>query len=232
VSVDDRRLQRRGNDTTVLRVLLVDDHPVVRLGLTMALERAGGFTVCGEADTVASARERVAELRPDLLVLDLTLGGRDGTELVADVIAIHPDVKVLVFSAMPELTYARHVFRAGAHGYMMKDHGVEQVPSALAAIARGERYASAAVRSALFDAFVSGAAPLDAGDPVSTLSARELQVLRLIAAARAVGDIARELHVSVKTVGTHRDRLKEKLGVDTARDLLRLAGDLQRGGRV
>jgi two-component system invasion response regulator UvrY len=217
---------------TIATVLLVDDHPVVRLGLTLALQRAGGFDVCGEASDVVSARDSVARLRPDFVVLDLGLGGRDGVELLREIVAMHPAVKVLVFSALPEQTYARRVFQAGGHGYLMKDDGAEQVPAALATLARGERYASVAVQAALFQEFARGATPLDARDPVATLSARELQVLRLLAAGRAIGDIASELALSVKTVGTHRERLKDKLGVDTARDLERLAGELLRTGRV
>jgi two-component system invasion response regulator UvrY len=214
------------------RILIVDDHPVVRLGLTLALERAGGFAVCGEAGDVASARESVTRLRPDVVVLDLGLGGRDGVELVCELRALHPAGKILVFSALPELTYARRVFQAGGHGYLMKDEGAEHVPAALETLARGERYASAAVRAALFQEFAGGAAPLGPRDPVATLSARELQVLRLLAAGRALGDIARELKLSVKTGGTHRERLKNKLGVDTARDLVRVADELLRQGRV
>src|SRR5205823_2863014 len=114
----------------------------------------------------------------------------------------------------------------------MKDEGAEQVPAALATIARGERYASAAVQAALFQEFARSTAPLDPRDPVATLSARELQVLRLLGAGRTLGDIARELTLSVKTVGTHRERLKNKLGVDTAHDLVRVADELLREGRV
>jgi len=216
----------------VPRLLIVDDHPVVRLGLTLALERAGGFAVCGEAGDVASARESVSRLRPDFVLLDLGLGGRDGVELMRELLALHPAAKVLVFSAFPELTYARRVFEAGGHGYLMKDDGTEQVPAALATIARGERYASAAVQAALFQEFARRAAPSGPRDPVATLTARELQVLRLLAGGRALGDIARELKLSVKTIGTHRERLKNKLGVDTARDLALVADELLREGRV
>jgi DNA-binding NarL/FixJ family response regulator len=217
--------------TTLIRVLLIDDHPVVRLGLTLALERAGGFSVCGEAGDVVIARERVGELRPDMVVLDLSLGGRDGIELLRELVTLHPSVKVLAFSALPELTYARRVFQAGGHGYLMKDDGAERVPDALATILRGERYASPAVKGALFQEFASGARPAP-DDPVATLSERELQILRLLAGGHALGDIARELMLSVKTIGTHRERLKEKLGVDNARDLARVAVELQRTGRV
>jgi len=214
------------------RVLLVDDHPVVLLGLTLALERAGGFVVCGEARDVASARESVARLRPDFIVLDLALGARDGVELVRELAALHPAGKILVFSALPELTYARRVFAAGGHGYMMKDDGAENVPAALATLTHGERHASPAVQAALFQAFTAGAKPLDGHDPIASLSTRELQVLRLLAAGRALGDIARDLSLSVKTIGTHRERLKNKLGVENAREFARVADALLRTGRV
>lgn len=215
------------------RVLIVDDHPVVRLGLTLALERAGGFEVCGEAGDVAAARAAVAELRPEFLVLDLALGGRDGIELLRELAAAQPGLRVLVFSAQPEQTYARRVFQAGGHGYLMKDDGVEKVPAALRAIGRGERVASAAVQAAMFQDFARGATPPCAGvDPIAGLSTRELQVLRLLGAGRALGDIARELSLSVKTIGTHRERLKDKLGAENARELARVADALVRAGRV
>ena len=217
---------------TPARVLLVDDHPIVLLGLALALERAGGFTVCGEARDVTSARDAVAQHRPDFIVLDLSLGARDGVELVRELAAQHPTGKILVFSALPELTYARRVFAAGGHGYLMKDDGAEKVPAALATLARGERHASPAVQAALFQEFTAGAKPLDGRDPVAALSTRELQVLRLLAAGRALGDIARDLSLSVKTIGTHRERLKDKLGVENARELIRVADLLVRTGRV
>ena len=218
--------------SAIKRVLLVDDHPVVRLGLTLALERAGGFAICGEAGDVARAREGVARLRPDFVVLDLALGGRDGLELVRELTALGPAARILVFSAQPEQTYARRVFQAGGHGYLCKDDGVEKVPAALLALARGERYASPAVQAALFQEFAGGARPSAARDPLASLTPRELQILHLLGAGRAIGDIARELHLSVKTVGTHRERLKNKLGAETARELARVADEFRRAGRM
>jgi DNA-binding NarL/FixJ family response regulator len=220
------------NATATTRVLLVDDHPVVRLGLTMALECAGGYTVCGEAADVVSARDAVERLAPDVVVLDLTLGGRDGIELVGDIASRAPSIRILVFSALPELTYARRVFEAGGHGYVMKDDGAEQVPIALATILRGERYASAAVQAVLFQEFARGRTAIADRNPIASLSGRELQILRLLADGRTIGSIARELHLSVKTVGTHRERLKNKLGTETARDLEKLAGELVRARHV
>ena len=241
MSVDDRHGACGGKghaasiwrvSSAIQRVLLIDDHPVVRLGLTLALERAGGFAVCGEAGDVAAARASVAALRPDSVVLDLALGGRDGIELLREILALHATTRVLVFSAQPEQTYARRVFAAGGHGYLMKDDGVEKVPAALVALARGERYASAAVQASLFQEFAGGGAPRDSRDPVALLSTRELQVLKLLGAGRAIGEIARELKLSVKTVGTHRERLKNKVGVDNARELARVAVELVRTGRM
>lgn len=213
------------------RVLLVDDHPIVRLGLSVALERAGGFTICGEAEDVAGARQKVAQLRPDLTVLDLGLGGRDGVELVRELAGLHPGGKILIFSALPEAVYARRVFEAGGHGYLMKDDGVELVAPALAVIARGERHASPAIQAAFFQELAGGRRSCDS-DPVETLTVRELQVLRLLAGGKALGEIARELCLSVKTVGTHRERIKEKLGADSARALQSLADELARTKRL
>jgi DNA-binding NarL/FixJ family response regulator len=214
-------------------VLLVDDHPVVRFGLRIALERAEGFAVCGEAGDISSARESVARLKPCAIVLDLGLGGRDGVEFVSELTGIYPPARILVFSALPELTYARRVFRAGARGYLMKDEGAEKVPAALTVIARGERYASPAVQTALFQEVAGGGSPrLDPSDPVAALTARELQVLRLFASGLTLGDVARELNLSVKTIGAHRERLKNKLNAENARELERVAGELLRFGRI
>jgi DNA-binding NarL/FixJ family response regulator len=236
-SMTDTRLARDGGPgivapvTSISRVLLVDDHPVVRFGLALALERAGGFAVCGEAGDVAQARESVSRLQPDLVVLDLALGGRDGLELVRELTTLGAKARILVFSAQPEQTYARRVFQAGGHGYLCKEEGIEKVPAALQALTRGERYASAAVQAALFQEFAGGARRA-ADDPLAALTGRELQVLRLLGAGRALGEIARELSLSVKTVGTHRERLKNKLGVENARELAQVAAELMRGGRL
>jgi two-component system invasion response regulator UvrY len=136
------------------RVLIVDDHAIVRFGLVQILEPDPRFEICGEAATAPQARRLVAATRPRLAIFDLVLGGRDGLGLLQEICALGPDLRVLVFSAQPEMIYAPRAFQAGARGYLMKDAGVEKVPEALAALLLGERYASDAVQRAMFQGAV------------------------------------------------------------------------------
>lgn len=203
-------------------VLIVDDHPIVRMGLRLLLEDVPTFSVCGEADSVAHAKQLATELHPDFIVLDLVLGGRDGTELIETLLALHPGTRILVYSSQNESTYARRCLRAGAGGFVAKSAGLARVREALELIARGEIAVSEEVQRALVREFAdSGRDP--AHSPLEVLSARELQVLRLLGDGHDSRSIAAELHLSMKTVGTYRERLKLKLGLDSARELERYA---------
>lgn len=204
---------------------------MVRFGLIHLIGDLEGFEVCGEAGNAPAAKESVKQLLPDLIVLDLALGGRDGPELIVELRQIHPPARILVYSALPEQIYAQRVFRAGADGYLSKDKGLDFMPEALAALSKGETYASPEVHRAFFQQFVGKTAPA-ASNPILTLSDRELQILRLLAQGLGSDEIAADLHISPKTVGTHRERLKQKLGVSSARELLRLADEFQRAGQL
>jgi two-component system invasion response regulator UvrY len=212
------------------KVLLIDDHPVVRYGIERLLEGDERFELCGAAGDVASAKKLVDAKRPDLIVLDLMLGGRDGLELVRDLCALHPRGRILVFSAQPEMIYAHRAFLAGASGYLMKDEGLEKIPDALETLLRGERHASGPVQRAIFQklAGVSSVSPPE----VESLSDRELQVLRLMGAGFGTAQIAKELSLSMKTVGTYRERLKNKLGANDGRELERRASEFVRAGTL
>lgn len=203
-------------------VLIVDDHPIVQLGLRMLLEDGEPYRVCGDAATVADARELTDALRPDLVILDLVLGGRDGTGLIEDLLDLHPATRVLVYSSQDPLLYAPRSLRAGASGYVSKSDGLERVRQALDLICRGELAVSADVQRKLVRDFAAGHP--DAGSLRPELfSDRELQVLRLLGHGLDSRAIAGELHLSIKTVGTYRERLKIKLGIDSARELERTA---------
>jgi len=214
----------------VARVLIVDDHSIVRFGLRQVLEQEPRYAVCGEASTPAEARRQVETCRPDLAIFDLTLGGRDGLGLLRDLHGVQPTLRILVYSAQPELVYAPRAFDAGACGYLMKDAGVEKVPEALAVLQRGERYASDAVQRAMFQSAAAGRAPFPA--VLDSLSDRELQVLRLLGTGLGTAEIAAALSLSMKTVGTYRERLKLKLGADNALQLERRAADFIRTGSI
>lgn len=209
-------------------VLIVDDHAVVRFGLAQMLALDGRFAVCAEAGTTADAKLKIGLVQPDLAVVDLMLGGRDGFDLLRELKARSAPTRILAYSAQPELTYAPRAFQAGAGGYLMKDAGIEEVPHALAVLMRGECYASPQVQRAMFQVVAGGRAP----PPFADLSERELQVLRLLGRGWGTAEIAAELALSIKTVGTYRERLKVKLGLESARQLERCAADFIRSGTL
>ncbi len=192
----------------------------MRAGLAMVLERSADLSLCGEAGTPGEARELVISKIPALLVLDLVMGGRDGIPLLTELLALQPTLRILVYTSLKEDSYARRALRAGAWGYLMKTENLESVSIALHAMAKGERVMSATVRDSLVSEALGGSRP-----PLERLSERELQVLRLLGQGLQLGEIARELQLSVKTVGSYRERLKDKIGVDTARELARRAGE-------
>lgn len=211
-----------------LQVLIIDDHPVVRFGVGQVLRQDKRFVLCGEAGDSREAMKLVREKRPDLVILDLVLGGRDDLELLREIHALRKSSRILVYSAQPEMIYASRAFAAGAAGYMMKDEGIEKVPEALAVLAGGECYASPAVQRALFQKTAGG----ETGRLREELSDRELQVLRLLGAGRSTVEMAAELSLSIKTIGTYRERLKNKLGAEDARQLERRAVEFVRTGKI
>jgi DNA-binding NarL/FixJ family response regulator len=210
-------------------VLLIDDRPVVRAGLRLLFEGDSAFAVCGEASDVVSAQQLTTELKPDYAVVDLVLGGRDGTELIEDLLVLEPGLKMLVYSSQPEQPWARRALRAGARGYVSKTCGLDDVRRALEAIARGDVHVSASVQRSLVNEYASGRA---GRSPLEALSGRELQVFRLLGTGLSSAEVAAELRLSMRTVGTYRERLKNKLGAQTARDLERTAEEFVRTGRV
>jgi DNA-binding NarL/FixJ family response regulator len=185
--------------------------------------------VAGEAADPAAARAAMEQLQPALVVLDLLLGGRDGVELVEDLRAIHPAGRVLVYTSQSERAYADRALRAGASGYLMKSAGPAEVLAALERIAAGDFVVSPVVQQLLLARTAAGPASR-AGDPLAELSDRELQVFRLVGAGRGTGEIAAELNLSPKTIGTYRERLKDKLNCQSARELDRRAFEYVHGG--
>ncbi len=194
---------------------------MVRSGLALLIESMPGFALAGEAGSAADARTALARTDATLVILDLMLGGRDGLELLGELQSLCPGARFLVYTMQPERLYARRALRAGAQGYLVKSAGLPAVRDALQALVRGERYVSPAMAQILIEESLGGVRAT-----VDDLSNRELQVLGLLAAGRELGEIASELHLSVKTVGTYRERLKNKLGVETARNLAREAAEV------
>jgi len=204
------------------RVLIVDDHPVVRRGLAEVLSGTADFVVCAEADSAVEALRAVAEAGPDVAVVDLTLKGKSGLELLKDLRVRHPDLPVLVLSMHDESLYAERALRAGARGYIMKDGRMEDVVEALRQVRAGRVYLSPRMTSRLLGRLTGGGAG-DGASPMQRLTDRELEVFEMIGLGRATREIAEALHLSVKTVDTHRENIKRKLNLPGGTELSRHA---------
>jgi DNA-binding NarL/FixJ family response regulator len=199
------------------RVLIVDDHPVVRQGIRLMIEAEPDLTICGEAQTEQQARKLVRDLKPDALVVDLSLTEGDGFNVVRDVHAHFPDIRILVLSMHDEAIYAERLLAEGASGYIMKQAATDQLITALRTVLRGERFVSESLKRSL------EARRAADGAPSSRLSARELQVISLIGRGLGTREIADNLSLSVKTVETHRLTIKRKLALDTNAQLVQYA---------
>ena len=202
-----------------MRILVCDDHPIVRRGLREILEQAGAPVTVGEA---ASAAEGLALARKqswDTVVLDITMPGRSGLELLKELKSERPNVPVLVLSVHPAEQYAVRVLRAGASGYLTKESAPEELLTAIRHIVRGGRYISPSVGETLADDLGRPAEQL----PHHGLSDREFEIMRLLASGRRVSEIAEQLHLSVKTVSTYRARVLQKLNLRTTAEIMRYA---------
>jgi DNA-binding NarL/FixJ family response regulator len=203
-------------------VLVVDDHPIVRQGLTLMIEQEPDLEVCGEAEEIRAALAAIQAAPPDVVLLDISLPGPDGFELLKAIRTTHPALPVLVLSMHDESMYAERALRAGANGYIMKQEATENVLVALRRVLRGEMYVSDRVGSMMLRQIATGAGR--AGEtPVARLSDRELEVFRLIGEGHGTKRIAEELFLSVKTVETYQAHIKEKLGLQSSRDLVQRA---------
>jgi DNA-binding NarL/FixJ family response regulator len=203
------------------RVLLVDDHPVVRQGLALFIDRESDLTVCGQANDATSALQVIRNSTPDFVVLDISLEGPDGLELLKILRAEYPKLPVLVLSMHDELLYAERALRAGANGYIMKQEATDRVLTAIRHILGGDVYLSDRLTKRMLQQFVNGSAP--PRDPLAKLSDRELEVYRLIGTGHGTRQIADELHVSTKTIESYQAHIKEKLALRNARELVQHA---------
>ena len=203
----------------MIRIVLADDHAIVREGLKRIVGEAQGFQVVGEAADGTEVMRTVRELDFDVLVLDLSMPGRSGMELIKLVKSEKPKLKVLVLSMHQEMQYAVRAIKSGASGYLTKETAPAQLEQAIRKIAGGGAYISAEVAEQL----ALGAMPGGETLPHETLSDREFQVFRALVAGDAVSDIAAKLSLSVKTVSTHKANLMQKLGLANQTELVRYA---------
>lgn len=204
------------------RILLVEDHPLTRQGLKLLLSRKGRFEICGETDLAPEALDLVARHSPDLAIIDITLKSTNGIELTKDIRARSPQTKVLVASMHGEDIYAERALRAGAMGYVMKDEPADMILLAVETILRGEIFVSDRIKGRMLNQFMHKQADLPVS-PIDRLSDREMEVLRLIGTGYGTTEIATMLNLSVKTIDSYRENLKEKLDFSNGGDLVRYA---------
>jgi len=210
------------SDVRQTRVLLVDDHPIVRQGIGMLIDQQPDMVVCGEADSGPDALRLLGEAGADVAVVDLTLKESTGLELIKDIRVRHPAVLVLVYSMRDESFYAERVLRAGARGYITKEEGGRAVIEGIRRILTGQIFLSERMASKMIGMFVGG--PQGNSRPsIDSLTDRELEVFELIGHGMPTREIAAKLHVSPKTVDSYREHIKEKLKLDNATELLKHA---------
>jgi DNA-binding NarL/FixJ family response regulator len=203
-------------------IFLVDDHPIVRQGLALLINREADLAVCGDAEEAGSALQRIEELKPDLVVVDISLNGPDGLDLLKNIRARHPNLPVLILSMLDESLYAERALRDGASGYIMKQEATERVLVAIRRILNGEIYVSDRMASRMLHRFVGGNAE-GPRSPIAALTDRELEVFRLIGEGHGTRQIAEQLHLSVKTVESYQAHIKDKLSLKNARELVQRA---------
>jgi DNA-binding NarL/FixJ family response regulator len=203
-------------------VFVVDDHPIVRQGLTLLIQQESDLAVCGEAEEMHSALPAILAAGPDILIVDISLNGPDGLELLKNIRIRCPRLPVLILSMHDESVYAERALRAGANGYIMKQEATEKVLVALRRILSGEIYVSARIANNMLQHYVHGASPTG-HSLLAGLTDRELEVFRLIGEGHGTRQIAEFLHLSVKTVESYQAHIKEKLSLRSARELVQHA---------
>ncbi|MBM3832514.1 MAG: response regulator transcription factor [Verrucomicrobia bacterium] len=204
------------------RILLVDDHPIVRHGLTEMINHEKDLMVCGTAEDLRKALEQITALKPDLVVVDISLKGSNGIELLKNIKVRYPKMLVLMLSMHDEALYAVRALRAGAPGYIMKQEATKKVLTAIRQVLAGEIYLSEKMEKKMMQQLAGGRAGRT-GSPIEDLSDRELEVFGLIGQGHGTRQIAEELHLSIKTIESHRAHIKEKLNLKNATELLQHA---------
>jgi DNA-binding NarL/FixJ family response regulator len=211
--------------------LIADDHPLVREALARLIDRQPDLQCCGECGDIASTLAQVASLNPELLVLDLRLGSGDVIELIKSLKARFPLLPILVISQHDETLYVERVLRAGARGYVMKEEATDQIINAIRAVLRGQIHLSRKMSVLLLNQVLEPVSGGASGLKIDKLSDRELHIFQLIGAGLSTSRIAGDLHLSVKTVETHRENIKHKLDLPNGKELVRAANAFVRGSR-
>lgn len=214
--------QEATGNKTKKRVFIVDDHPIVRQGLKGLIAQASDLMVCGEAETIFDALKSVEQVKPDIAVVDISLKGESGVDLIKDMRIRYPDLPVLTLSMYDEAIYAERVLRAGARGYVTKEEAAENVLSAIRQVLKGQIFLSERMSAKMLSKLIGGRSEAQ-GLSIDRLSDRELQIFELIGRGMSTRMIAETLHLSIKTVESHRANIKEKLQIESATELLQQA---------
>jgi DNA-binding NarL/FixJ family response regulator len=209
-------------DENKTKILIVDDHPIVRQGLTELINQEDDLVVCGQAEDSHQAMQAIKELNPDMAIVDISLKEVSGMELIKDIKVQYPNLAVLALSMHDESLYAERTLRAGAKGYIMKAEATEKVIGAIRKILSGDIYLSEPMAAKLIHKLVGGRTEVSTS-AIDRLSDRELEVFRLIGQGYGTRQIAEKLHLSVKTIESYRAHIKEKLNLSDAAELLQYA---------
>ncbi len=204
------------------RVLIIDDHPIVRQGLRQLIDQEDDLKVCGEAADVREAHAALQQTQPNVVVLDLSLRGSNGIDLIKDIRSKYGQLPVLVCSMHDESIYAERLLSAGANGYIMKEATADQLLAALRQVLAGELYVSKHVKTRMMERVAVGGRE-QTGDRTERLSNRELEILGLFGRGKTTRQVAESLSLSVKTVDSHRQHIKKKLGLQTSTQLTQFA---------
>ena len=205
-----------------IRVILADDHRILREGLKTMLETQPDVEVIGEAENGRDARDLAGELAPDIVIMDIGMPGLNGVEATRQIVSRFPGVRVLALSMHSDKRFVSEVLRAGACGYLLKDSAFEELARALEAVARGQTYLSPAISGLVIDGFVSRSRS-DSHGAADLLTPREREVLQLIAEGASTKDVANHLHISAKTASTHRQHIMGKLDMHSVSELTKYA---------
>ena len=203
-------------------VFVIDDHPLLRQGLALLINQQQDLEVCGEAEEAHAALQAIAQKRPDILIVDISLNGPDGLELLKNIRVSYPELPVLILSMHDEAIYAERALRARANGYIMKQEATEKVLVAVRRILNGDVYLSDRMANKMLQQYIGGA-PVAIQSRLASLSDRELEVFRMIGEGRSTREIAEELHLSIKTVETYQAHIKDKLSLRSGRELIQHA---------
>lgn len=205
-----------------ISIFIVDDHPLVRQGLAQIINAESDMQVCGEAEDAARALHLVQGKNPDLVIVDISLRGNNGLELIKNIKALQHNLPILVFSMHDETIYAQRALRAGARAYVMKQESADKIITAIRRIMSGDIYVSNRVADQVLHQMVNGSGD-PSGSPIDRLSDRELEVIQLIGSGLSTREIAASLNLSVKTIESHRAHIKEKLNLRNATELVQFS---------